>query len=1112
MSDKPLVLNLLRQSNVLEFLISKFNESIDEYIESREQYNLANLNQNNLAAPPSRNGLVRRSFSERRKSVLDERLQPEDSPSADNTRTISSAKSDSQVTNDGLYGTKRDSMTLIEAAKQKMQSLYNIVNILLEFCLDLSHDKSTASEMFYSGICNGCITMLQDISCNNSLRNPRITELLQLIWICLESSKNNVLRPNYNTSDSPCSNGPANSETETDTAMPLDIEYSISILKNLLLQLINDGYRLIDKECRNEIIIILSLVLAIFPSETISCLIMSGIIDIIVSLACIGEMSSTITGESSDNAIPNTNHQYFYPKNLKLRNFSTPSEIDLQFKRLLWSYLSQLTMYDDPDLLLCIASSPLFDTMLLYLEYNPNTYIMTGGGHDDATGGSILSNSASHMSLVFTRNSYQSSSRIVHIPHGTITIPSSISSSAMDMNRSSAETGLNEGTRAMDSSDDPSMSINESSDLEASHPFLSILPISQLRQFQILASNFLIWNASKLVKEFHRVNGPQRLLRIIHNLTYNKLSASSQGNFDLIYFCLLTFARCITTSRVIKQNLIESNALAQFLSLYNVFHDYTNLSTDAGFGATLGASSILGETSGAATGGIGLMEMNVQCIRVIGLLCEGSDLCQSQLHANKGIQLLIKSLNIYTRDKKPNIGVTSKSFKVSTDQSSDLSNTLAGTGVLTDQTLTGSTTMNNSKGVSNTDINPLIVSLLDCVRQSVVGNNENEASFALSEGIDALLDLLEVLPLLMRTQLYRLLSDILQNQQLLIFFKSWKSSKTLRTCVQLLCHGWLDEELRLHSIRQNGVISNLWDPLHIQDWPTNVSIDYMRESLSTSSLSEVMPLAVSRLNKAINMSHDYNINSQNNDNMILHSSSINMRNPLDTSHHQNDIQNILQSVLSIDSRGIIASILNQMNVVYPTHFIDHDLNTEVIDEISDTSKVSTIATPPKISHLRTNDHSFISSAMSIMSSRRESVQDRYTSIIVKPSDDSDKLSCQERQVLAIAKKYKYFRSSEWWDVVSETQLVSHFDGTIVAPIEDDTKMIQRKKEEIFNAILSVQMEQIALDQEQKELDREQVNMFHNHILDVKQQQIKSEWLKKNAKKKRLGHSRGVNVE
>jgi hypothetical protein len=954
--DKILILELLRRSNVLDILISKFNESIDIFSNAMEEYKVLLLSESSM-----------------------NEINTHRSEDSDVAPAVAEESS--------VYRSDEE----LQQMKAQLQHKRKVMEALLKFCLDLSHDAKSASQMFHAGICNGCLVILRDIALHDSPRNPRMAELVQLLWVCLESHRNE--------------NASGLQQIDEDQESVLDVELSMQVLKDLLMLLIGEGYRLIDKECRNEVVIVISLILSIFPDITVPNMIAYGLLDVIVSLACIGESSKDAWG-------------YFLP-NLKLRNFSSASESDLEFKRLLWMVLSQMMMSGDRDVMVCVASSPILETMLIYLEFDPTD--TPSRDHHQTSSNAHLTTSSSfspNVSLVFQRNSYQSSSHVI------IKNPKSLSfESSSEMIESSFIPRTEESVRSSVDNDgfnpgDPSMTMLQSSKLPATKAsVLSTLPISQLRQFQVLASNILVNYAAILIREFNRIDGPQRVLTTIERLS------RSYDNHDLISYLLMILSRCVVNSKLTKQYLEDHQAVQRIVSLFNHFHQY-NL-----------------QKSNAA-----IEEMNIQCIRLIGLLCEGDPSCQQQLQKNHGIELLIESLAIYNKDRKPSIGIASKALVLQ-----DIY-----TGAATTAAAIMTATSNKAKThdtTKPTDINALVIAVVDCIRTGIVGNAANETAFVLAEGIDALLDTLEVLSYQMRVQVYRLLSDLLHNHQLLSFFKAWRSSKTMRSSVQLFCHGWLDEEIRLGSVSERGILANLSNPLANQTWPTDISIDYARESLSSTSIavSEVpaMPIAVSRLTNAIATANSF-MQTQGQ----VQNSSLEI---LQFQEFEEENREIFRQAMLVDTRGIIASILNQMD----------DASSSAVSD-------SILADDPASNF----DHP----------------------IVISSGDMS--LTTHDRKVLAIARKYSYFRASEWWDAVNETAVMSSDGQTILRPIAEDMAIIQDEKDRIFDAVLSVQMEQMALDQEQGELDDQQINAFHDHILDIKNQQIKSEWLKKNAKKKR----------
>ena len=86
----------------------------------------------------------------------------------------------------------------------------------------------------------------------------------------------------------------------------------------------------------------------------------------------------------------------------------------------------------------------------------------------------------------------------------------------------------------------------------------------------------------------------------------------------------------------------------------------------------------------------------------------------------------------------------------------------------------------------------------------------------------------------------------------------WRSPKTMRSAAQLATWCWLDEEVRLGGVRNDGVITNMMDPLGRHIWPSNSIQIPMNDSDSSSSNATAAThtdasksIAISRLSAAI---------------------------------------------------------------------------------------------------------------------------------------------------------------------------------------------------------------------------------------------------------------------
>ena len=109
------------------------------------------------------------------------------------------------------------------------------------------------------------------------------------------------------------------------------------------------------------------------------------------------------------------------------------------------------------------------------------------------------------------------------------------------------------------------------------------------------------------------------------------------------------------------------------------------------------------------------------------------------------------------------------------------------------------------------------------------------------------------------------------------------------------------------------------------------------------------------------------------------------------------------------------------------------------------------------------------------------------------NNDDQNLSPTEKQVLSIAMRYDTLREGEWWYVV-----LKELQQDNVHPIEADTNLLEERRENVFEATRTVQFEQMELAVQKLSDKKMEEDVFIDHILQQKNQQIKSEWLKKKA--------------
>jgi len=106
------------------------------------------------------------------------------------------------------------------------------------------------------------------------------------------------------------------------------------------------------------------------------------------------------------------------------------------------------------------------------------------------------------------------------------------------------------------------------------------------------------------------------------------------------------------------------------------------------------------------------------------------------------------------------------------------------------------------------------IAVVECLWAAVMGNKRCEARLFAIDGVDALLDLLDICPRIMRNQLTGCLSDLARNPKSLRFFDIWRSDKTMRSLREMLYNFWVEEEARLGIDNDEmGVLANLDRPL-----------------------------------------------------------------------------------------------------------------------------------------------------------------------------------------------------------------------------------------------------------------------------------------------------------
>jgi len=104
--------------------------------------------------------------------------------------------------------------------------------------------------------------------------------------------------------------------------------------------------------------------------------------------------------------------------------------------------------------------------------------------------------------------------------------------------------------------------------------------------------------------------------------------------------------------------------------------------------------------------------------------------------------------------------------------------------------------------------------VVDCVWCAVVSTRKNEMRFLDAGGLFALLDVLEVAPLLLKRQIIGCLADLMQYRKAVKLFVQWNSQVTMKGAVKILLELWQNEQEAAGSAAADGVIRDLERPLN----------------------------------------------------------------------------------------------------------------------------------------------------------------------------------------------------------------------------------------------------------------------------------------------------------
>lgn len=671
---------------------------------------------------------------------------------------------------------------------------YAVLLSLLQLVRELSTNANSSAAMVGEGL----VTLLVEVMLAvRGIRDPTLSITVEVMWNCLEHSQNAM------------DNGPpAESRTslirkarKTNAAFALSGWNGVSALRDAIEALFIGGFRNKDKELRNEAIIVVSQLSSngrshsLFRNTGMLLLLLRYATAIETGLAdgnplaaeseartlsvakTEGSHSGGSAGSRGDgsNGLERTGIPQLGPL-ADPRNFATTKEVDMELKLLLWSLLAELCKRDARNVEV-INASPLMETLLMYMDLvveeghggdapppgasrsislasmpplgnsQPNAYTTIGPTSPTfpPEGGGEASMRRPSKAAPFSGNARTSvdipTSGISEAGLGTGSKSERLSTSSRQQatelalkTRAKAKRGSGGGGAAEEK---PEVGSVTQLFVPASVFRLPVTSI-QLLQGQAMASLLIL--APRCPRKFQALGGHMVTLRLLDRL------GSRPDNQRLVKAATKMLATVVSLPGL-KEELGRVDGVRIMLDR---FSDEWKRGHHGG-GSGVGESSVggSGTSGGGSGGGEGLSDVRTDMVIILCRLCEECLKNQEAFRKADGVPIMMTAIKAYCRarsEAKQQEGASSGGgvgggargrAGASGGSSSGLASSAGGM---------------ESGGSSSENLDPSLVHIIDCVWCAVVGNRRSEARLLQCEGLDTLLDLLELCPVFMRHQ------------------------------------------------------------------------------------------------------------------------------------------------------------------------------------------------------------------------------------------------------------------------------------------------------------------------------------------------------------------------
>ena len=594
---------------------------------------------------------------------------------------------------------------------------------LLRLLLQLSESAANSGSLMLEG---GAALIVRIMTKHNDDRDEVLNTCVELLWNCLDHSARRLEQ-----GEPPASRRALIQARRQSNAMfCLSTGEAIGALCDTFRDLLHRGFRNKDKELRNEVLILSSLIASNKRSHQ------HFLSTRFVHLMCVYATCAEVGYDESYASSPD-------PNIVDPHHFATVSGPDIELKRIIWGILSELA-HTNAELLAVIVDSPLIETLLMYLDNDLDDSVNAAIGERPET-----------------------------LPEQQSSFPGG----------GGPDSDVELELDAFGDDDDGNESPHQMGGSGASN-IISRIPRTQLRVLQQQAMSVLLNLAPRAPDKFRSLGGHVIVLKFLD------WCGDVPANRDLVQGALMLLTSVVALPGL-QEELGRLDAIRIMLGRFSDREAPDGLRADA--------------------------------VRIISRLCANNTENQELLRKAQGISPLVRELEEYTKLRRAICGKPKQSLTgahgpaaaapVKETGGGGAEGGGGGGGGGGSSSEAGGANHEEEEeegtmmgGSAKEKVSPLIVGVVDCIWNAVVGNRRSEARLLQVEGQDAILDLLELCPTLMRHQLAGVLTDLSRNKGCIPYLTAWRSDRSMVSAVQLLMRLWEEETKRTKVERADGVI------------------------------------------------------------------------------------------------------------------------------------------------------------------------------------------------------------------------------------------------------------------------------------------------------------------